>query len=301
MSDAYDWSRVTARAPEGISVSAVVVSYQTGAPLMDCLHALETDPDIAEVVLVNNGNPPAMMAQVEAVRARSAKLRIIGEGLNVGFAAGVNIGARAAAGDRLLVLNPDAVLRRGSVAALETARRVGGEPMIVGGRIFGVDGIEQRGARRRRLTLGSAAGTFLGLAGLGLHPGIVDINRHREPAPTGPVAMSAVSGALMYLSRCGFERLGGFDEGYFLHVEDLDICRRAESEGGAVVYTPHAGALHYGASSEAPSRTVERHKAEGLARYFRKFASSPAERLAAGVLGPAITAALIVRAELAKR
>jgi len=269
-----------------------VVSYRTGPVLMDCLLALEADPDVSQIVAVDNGNPPETLARMREQALRSTKLKLVGEGLNVGFAAGVNVGARAATGTRLLILNPDAILRRGSVAALEAARAGVAEPIVVGGRIFGLDGVEQRGGRRRRLTLGTAAGTFLGLSRLGL-PGL---NRDGEPEPVEPVAVNAVSGALMYLSREAFEALGGFDAGYFLHVEDLDLCRRAETMGGSVIYTPHAGALHHGATSAAPGMTVERHKAAGLKRYFSKFAASPGERVLARALAPVMTAALLARA-----
>jgi N-acetylglucosaminyl-diphospho-decaprenol L-rhamnosyltransferase len=296
---AYDWSRVLARAPEGLSVSAIVVSYRTGPVLMDCLHALDTDPDVHEIVLVDNGNTPETLSRIEALGAVSQKLKVIGKGQNRGFAAGVNMGVYASQGDRLLIINPDAVLRRGSIAALEIAHASGAEPVIAGGCIFGVDGVEQRGCRRRRLTMASAMATFLGLGWLhALHPGFVSINRNLEAPPAGPTPMGAVSGALMYMSRDGFARLNGFDEGYFLHVEDLDLCRRAEADGGSVIYTPFAAALHEGATSDEPSRVVEGHKAAGLSRYFRKFAYSRGERVMASLVGPAISAALILRAQL---
>jgi N-acetylglucosaminyl-diphospho-decaprenol L-rhamnosyltransferase len=296
---AYDWARVLARAPDGLTVAAIVVSYRTGPVLMDCLHALDADPDVHEIVLVDNGNPPETLNRVEALRAASAKLKVVGQGENRGFAAGVNMGVYASHSDRLLIINPDAVLRRGSVAALEIAHGTGAEPVVAGGRIFGLDGVEQRGGRRRRLTMASAMATFLGLGWLhALHPGFVSINRNGEPPPPGPVPMGAVSGALLYMSRDGFARLNGFDEGYFLHVEDLDLCRRAEADGGSVIYTPHAAALHEGATSDESSRVIEGHKAAGLSRYFRKFAHSRGERLLAGVIGPAITSALVMRARL---
>lgn len=282
-------------------VSAIVVSYRTGEVLFDCLRALEADPDIVEIVLVDNGNPQDVLWRVDELAAASHKVKVTGGGVNRGFAAGVNLGAAQAKGARYLIINPDAVLQPGSIAALEGARASLGEPVVVGGRIFGADGAEQRGARRRRLTLSSAAVTFLGMGWLRtFSPGFVSVNLNDEPAPVGPVPVGAVSGALMYLSRAGFDRLGGFDEGYFLHVEDLDFCRRAEADGGSVIYTPLASALHHGASSDAPAFTVERHKAAGLGRYFRKFAETPAERMAASVLGPAITAALVVRARFRK-
>lgn len=294
-----DWSHIFARAPEGLRVSAIVVSYRTGPVLMDCLWALEADPDIHQVVLVDNGNPPELLARVDALRALSAKLEVLGEGVNRGFAAGVNLGAKAAQGERLLILNPDAILRRGSVAMLEAARTDCAEPCISGGKIFGIDGVEQRGARRRCLTLPGAAATFLGLDWLkAINPGFTSVNMHTEPEPTKPVSVDAVSGALMFLSSDAFARLGGMDEGYFLHVEDLDVCRRAEADGGSVIYTPFAAALHYGGTSQAPSSIVERHKAAGLSRYFRKFARTPGERWLAVVLGPVLSLALMVRAML---
>ncbi|MEL6416797.1 MAG: glycosyltransferase family 2 protein, partial [Pseudomonadota bacterium] len=78
-------------------------------------------------------------------------------------------------------------------------------------------------------------------------------------------------------------RLNGFDEGYFLHVEDVDLCRRCREAGGTVKYDPHAGALHYGSTSDAPSGEVASHKADSLARYFHKFAAGPLEKLVVAI------------------
>lgn len=278
------------------SIAAIVVSYHTGDVLFDCLAALEADEDISEIVLVNNGNPPATLARLDKLRG---KLKRVGEGVNRGFAAGVNLGVAASTADRFLIINPDAILQPGSVVALESAITNAAEPAIVGGRIFGADGREQRGSRRRKLTMRSAAATFLGAGWLRTaNPAFVNINRHREPQPEGPVPMDAVSGALMYMTRHGFERLGGFDEGYFMHVEDLDICRRAEADGGAVIYTPFASALHHGATSDAPSLVIEKYKAAGFNRYFRKFAGTRGEQMAARVMGPVIGFLLVTRARL---
>jgi N-acetylglucosaminyl-diphospho-decaprenol L-rhamnosyltransferase len=284
------------------AVSAIVVSYNTGEPLFECLASLVNDPAISEVVLVNNGNPFEILERVDDAYGKTARLKVIGGGQNRGFAAGVNLGAMSATGDRLLVINPDAVLQPGSIAALESALTGAAEPAIVGGKIFGQDGKEQRGGRRRRLTMRSGAATFLGLSWLrAVNPAFVNINRHTEPEPAGPVPMDAVSGALMYMSASSFRRLGGFDEGYFLHVEDLDLCRRAEADGGSVIYTPHASALHFGATSDAPALFVEKHKGAGFNRYFRKYAETPGEKIAARLLGPMIALLLAMRARLKSR
>lgn len=285
--------------PEVHKVSAIVVSFNTGECLFDSIAALANDPAVGEVIVVNNGNPIETLERLDDAYGKSSDVKIIGDGQNRGFAAGVNLGAASATGDRLLVINPDAVLQPGSINAFEFAMAGAAEPAIVGGKIFGADGVEQRGGRRRRLTMRSAAATFLGLSWLrAVNPAFVSINRNTEPEPAGPVPMDAVSGALMYTSASSFRRLGGFDEGYFLHVEDLDLCRRAEADGGSVIYTPHASALHFGSTSDAPSLFVEKHKGAGFNRYFRKYAETPGEKLVAAVLGPTIATLLVMRARV---
>jgi GT2 family glycosyltransferase len=86
-----------------------------------------------------------------------------------------------------------------------------------------------------------------------------------------------VSGALMLVPRAVFERLGGFDEGYFLHCEDLDLCRRARDAGFEVLLAGDVRVLHRkGGSSAHRPVFVSRHKHRGMWRWFVKF--DPAAR-----------------------
>jgi len=85
-------------------------------------------------------------------------------------------------------------------------------------------------------------------------------------------SVDAVSGALMLLPRALFARIGGFDEGYRLHAEDLDLCRRVRQAGGVVAIANDVEVLHVrGVSSRSRPLFVEWHKHRGLWRYFRKF------------------------------
>jgi GT2 family glycosyltransferase len=84
--------------------------------------------------------------------------------------------------------------------------------------------------------------------------------------------VDAVSGALLLLPRILFDRIGGFDEAYRLHAEDLDLCRRVRMTGAAVVVANDVRVLHLrGVSSRSRPLFVEWHKHRGLWRYFRKF------------------------------
>jgi N-acetylglucosaminyl-diphospho-decaprenol L-rhamnosyltransferase len=104
---------------------------------------------------------------------------------------------------------------------------------------------------------GTASGAQLGVA--------MDDGRALQP-------VDAVSGALMLMSRGLFDRLQGFDSGYRLHAEDLDLCRRAR-EGGALVAVANARTRRGYAPRVRRSRPffVEWHKHRGLWRYFSKF------------------------------
>jgi GT2 family glycosyltransferase len=96
--------------------------------------------------------------------------------------------------------------------------------------------------------------------------------------------VDAVSGALMVLPRALFARIGGFDAGYRLHAEDLDLCRRVRDAGAPVAVANDVVVLHVrGVSSRARPMFVEWHKHRGLWRYFRKFEAprrGPATRAA---------------------
>lgn len=274
-------------------LSVIMVSYRTGPSLFLAIDSVLSAHEAAELVLVNHDNPRETVLRLEALARTRPKLRLVHSGGNLGFARGCNLGARNARGDVLLFLNPDAVLAQGAAARMMTTLNAMPEPAIVGARLMDPTGREQRGARRGELTIGSALTGFLGLARI--LPFMRDVHRENEPLPGEADPSPVVSGAAMMMTRAGFETLGGFDEGYFLHVEDIDICRRARDAGGAVMFEPRASILHYGSTSKASLFAVETWKARGLTRYFRTHCGVHG-RLIGPVLGPVLWVALMARA-----
>ena len=116
-----------------MTISAVTVSYQTGPVLRDCLDALIAAPEISEIVLVDNGNPPEVEAWLDERAAAEPRLKLVrGQG-NVGFGRACNVGAKRASGDVLLFVNPDVVLASGAAASMQAALAGLDGPALIGG------------------------------------------------------------------------------------------------------------------------------------------------------------------------
>ncbi|MEE2566351.1 glycosyltransferase family 2 protein [Hyphobacterium marinum] len=281
-------------------VSVVMVSWYTGPSLSESVAAVLAAPGIAEFVLVNHGNPSEVSAELRALAEAHDKLVLIETNANLGFARGCNIGADRATGDYLFFLNPDAIPQPGTTRRLVATGEALDRPFLVGALIAGEDGVEQRGARRGELNHWSAFVGFLGLQRFKpvFGEAFRDIHREHEPLPETAEAVPVTSGAAMLMRRDDFNALGGFDERYFLHVEDIDLCRRVREAGGEVMFEPRARVLHYGSTSEASRLRVEWSKARGLVHYFWKFYPRPLGRLTTILLTPLIVGGVMARAVL---
>lgn len=248
-------------------VSAVVVSYFTGPLLARAVAALRAQPETAEIILVDNGNFPGEAEK--AAEGEGAPVRILSGQGNIGFAAGCNLAAKAATGDYLLIINPDAVLSEGGLARLlEDGARLA-RPWLMGARLVGPDGVEQQGSRRRVLTPWSAFVEAAKLYRLApQHPYFQRFNLHTDDCPGDVAETPTLSGAVMFLPRADYDAVGGMDERYFLHVEDVDFCLRFAKAGGKVWFNPHVAVTHYKSSSRANPVKIEARKTAGIVRYF---------------------------------
>jgi len=254
---------------EGVSV--VMVSYRTGPVLFAAIEAVLADDQegVVEVILVDNGNPPAVTKELARRAKTEPRLRLVSGHGNVGFARGCNIGARRAVGRYLLLLNPDCCLGPGAIPALLAEAAVRGDHWMLGCRLVNPDGSEQRGSRRALLTPWTALVEVFRLDVLA--PRLFRryrFNHHDKPPPNETARVSAISGAIMMLPAATFHAMGGLDEGYFLHVDDLDLCLRLDRAGIPVYYAPHVEVVHYVSSSSANPVLVEWHKTRGFLRYF---------------------------------
>lgn len=253
-----------------LAVSVVIVNHNAGRLLGDCLvAALE---QATEVILVDNASAAAPLESVLRRFNGEPRLQVIRSPVNTGFAAGCNMGAAVGTQPATLFLNPDCILAPGSLAALcrELADPTVG---MVGGLLLDECGGEQGGARRSVPTPWRSLVRGFGLGRLGRRwPRLfADFYLHREPLPAAAIDVEAISGACTLVKHAAVREVGPWDEGFFLHCEDLDWCMRFRAAGWKIRFVPDAPAVHHrGMCGRSRPLFVEWHKHKGMVRFYRK-------------------------------
>jgi len=261
--------------PAGIAV--VVVAHESAASIDDCLMRLRVAHGVDEIRVVDNASTDGTLEIVQRHALQDARVRFIANPDNPGFAVGCNQGARDSRSPWLAFVNPDLMVEADTLSRLRAHAGDAGGDVLLGVDLVGEDGVRDAAARRRDPVFAAMLRSPAGASRLGVP---VD-----EDAALQPV--DAVSGALMLLPRGLFDRLGGLDEGYRLHAEDMDLCRRARQAGARVAVANDIRVLHLrGVSSRARPVFVEWHKHRGLWRYFRTFEAAQCGMITqAGVFG----------------
>ena len=253
-------------------VSVIIVNYNAGALLLDCVD--EALAQARQVIVVDNGSSDASMELLTEKFGAEPRLIMHHAGKNLGFAAGCNLGLGFATQKHFLFLNPDSILGEGALRRMVEVLEGNATTGMVGGRLINPDGSEQGGGRRAVPTPWRSFVRAFGLSRFGSRwPKLFsDFYLHTQPLPETPIEVEAISGALMLVKRAVLEQEGGWDESYFLHCEDLDLCQRFRRDGWKILFVPDAEVLHYhGHCGRSRPIFVEWHKHKGMMRFYRKF------------------------------
>jgi GT2 family glycosyltransferase len=255
--------------------SVIIVNWNTRDLLARCVSSVLQTTSAAEVdiVVVDNASSDG---SCDMLRARFPSVRQIMNRTNLGFGRANNQAAEICSAPYLLLLNSDAQLQPQALDHLLALADQRSRAAVIGARLLHPDRRFQS-SHIRFPTLGRQ---FLVLSGIGRL--LV-----RSPYPSfgpeieaGPQRVEWVSGACMLVRREAFVALGGFDTGYFMYGEEMDLCYRLRQSGWEVWYHPAAVALHEGSASQ--SRTPASREAQlyrGTVRFFRKHRGSLAAQL----------------------
>ena len=249
-----------------MSTTVLVVNFNGERWLDRCLSSLPSAPEV-EVVVIDNGSTDGSL---ELVRARHPGVRILELGENLGFGAANNRGEQLAQGEQLLLLNPDAWLEADALGLLEQALVRSPRLAAVAPRLSDPEGRPQ----------------FTWHPECGVVGETIQRWRNRRPAAatSGPLPMLLralhgpgwLTAACLLVRREAFREVGGFDEGFFLYFEDVDLCRRLTRNGWRLAVDERAAAVHVGsvclrseADGGSPGRAALEYRISQL-RYYRK-------------------------------
>ena len=219
-----------------------------------------------KVIVVDNDSGDGT---VEMVRREYREVELHPNGSNLGFSAATNIGIRSGDAPYVLALNPDTRVTEGALDAVIEVLERHGEVAVAGPNLVQEDGTPDHAAKRSFPTPLSALGHF---TGIGRRPGSPDaLAAYRAPAvESGPV--DAVNGAFMLMRRSALEQAGGFDEGYWMYMEDLDLSYRLAQAGWTSWYEPSATVIHIKGASAGRHRSPRLDLAfhAGMRRFYRE-------------------------------
>jgi N-acetylglucosaminyl-diphospho-decaprenol L-rhamnosyltransferase len=273
--------------------AAVVINYEAGAALCDCVRSLLADTSAGrppEVVVVDNGSSDGSAAAV----ARSLPaVKVLHPGANLGYARAANLGITATHAPVVAVCNPDLEVEEGAAGALVPRLAAEADLGAVGPLIRNTDGTIYPSARSDPRVRDAVGHGLLGFVWR-TNP-FTRRYRQLDADPSRPRDVDWVSGAAVWLRRDALDTVGGWDERYFMYVEDVDLCWQLRRRGWRVGYEPGAVVTHVQGATTAkhPYRMITEHH-----RSLYRFASKRwrgARRLAL----PLAAAFLAVRAALA--
>lgn len=253
-------------------VSVVIVNYNAGSLLTECVRGALAGS--RKVLVVDNDSTDGSLLECERQFGSDPYFGCIRNGYNAGFAAACNVGLRACSTEYILFLNPDCSLEAGAIARMLEVFAEQSDVGMVGGLLLNEDGSEQGGGRRAVPTPWRSLVRMTGLSRFSSRwPKLFfDFYLHKQPLPLAPIDVEAISGACMLVSRAAVDDVGNWDEGYFLHCEDLDWCMRFRQKEWRIVFVPTARVVHaLGACSRNRPIFVEWHKHRGMMRFYRKF------------------------------
>ncbi|HEX9467336.1 MAG TPA: glycosyltransferase family 2 protein [Acidimicrobiia bacterium] len=277
--------------------AAVVVNYEAGPLLLSCVRSLMADESAGapEIVVIDNGSNDG---SADALRREFAQIDVVGAEANLGYAAAANRGMASTTAPVVLVCNPDVELRSGTAAAMLARFDAEAALAAVGPEIRNVDGSTYPSARSEPAVVDALGHGVLGV----IRPRNRFTRRYLQIDADPHLAREVdwLSGAAIFLRRSALDSIGGWDERFFMYMEDVDVCWRLRRGGWRIEYEPAGMATHVqGASTvQRPYRMIIEHHRSAY-RFANKRWRGPRRAFllpAAVLLTCRAAAALVVRA-----
>jgi len=255
------------------SVRVIIVNYNAGETISRCIRSVLDSGQPVEITLYDNASNDGSVDEVIRQFRDVRSLQVVRGAENIGFARAVNAAAKLAGENYLLILNPDCEMLPGALSGLRNALEGNAAAALAGPLIVDRQGMMQKGTLRTFPDPWKSFVTFSGLYRLEKWlPVFQGVERKLQETAGATIEADAVTGACMLVRRNVFEKVGGMDEAYGLHCEDLDLMYRLHQQGHQCLLVPGSRVFHQqGVSSRSRPAWVHRQKHLGMQRFFNKF------------------------------
>ncbi|HWS59229.1 MAG TPA: glycosyltransferase family 2 protein [Actinotalea sp.] len=251
------------------ALRVICVTFHPGPELADFARSLRdaTTGDV-ELVFVDNGTDRSVVDEVAGEHGATV---VHGAG-NVGYGRAANLGARGATQPWLVVANPDIVWHPGSLDTLVEAGERNPGVGALGPTVLNEDGTVYPSARELPSLTQGVGHALLGRVWPS-NPWTVAYQRRQESSAGGERTAGWLSGACLLVRRAAFEDVGGFDEGYFMFFEDVDLGERLGLAGWPNLVVPSAQVTHVGGTTwrDRPAPMIRAHHASAERYLSRRY------------------------------
>jgi GT2 family glycosyltransferase len=235
-----------------MKLSFVIVNYQSEKYLTKCISSVkEKILGVEYKIIIVNNDDLDLGGLSEAI--------IINSGKNIGFGAACNLGAKVAQGEFLCFLNPDTEIVSENIRDLLSEFEKDEKLSIAGPRLVDEKNNTQKWIAGKEITIWSTLLNNLGYK-----------RDQKIWESAGKIECAWISGASMFIRKDIFQKLGGFDEKFFMYFEDIDLCRRARQLDCRVLYFPELEVKHFGGKSFLDKKTQKKYYRVSQLRYFKK-------------------------------
>jgi GT2 family glycosyltransferase len=239
-----------------LDLSIIIINYNVKEFLQNLLHSIEkASGNISkEIIIVDNASDDG---SVELIRNKFPSAKLITNTKNFGFGKANNQALKIAEGDYILLINPDTIVSEDTIEKMINFFKINPEAGLAGCKILNPDGTLQLACRRSFPGPWTSFCKVTGLSNLFPKSRLfarynltyLDENKTYE--------VDAISGSFMMMKKEVYDKVGGFDEDFFMYGEDLDLCYRIQQNGYRVFYVHTTQIIHYKGESTKRSRLDE--------------------------------------------
>jgi GT2 family glycosyltransferase len=247
---------------ESKKLSVLIVNFASASHLENCIASIYRkfgDFLSWEVIIINNDKTQ----DISKLPLDFSKVRIVNSHKNVGFGSGINIGAKEAGGEFLLTLNPDTEIISENVVSVLDEFSKDDKIGIISGKIISKKGVVEPWSAGKELTFFDL---ILNNAGFSRSRNIWNSPKKIECDWT--------TGTALFIKKGLFDKLGGFDENFFMYFEDMDLCKRMRNLGKKVIFFPEFEIYHSSGKSYVDKTLQKKHYYDSMEYYFKKYGHS---------------------------